>query len=753
LKEPENQTRELAKIELGKRDSGQVIAAVKKWAAALNKKDPAYEHHMMEALWVHQWQNVVDAELLKRMLQSPEPRARAAAGRVLCYWRDRVADPLMLFKSLASDEHPRPRLEAVRAASFFRTAEAAEVALAALKYPTDYYLDYALKETLRQLEPWWRRAIAEGQSLAADNPAGINYLIRSISTTELLKLPRTPGVQQAILTRPDVPDASRVEALDALAREHKTSRLAELLVALNALKADVRAAAILAHMLPLQNPADIKAERSRVAQFTTGANSPDVRQAAWAALAFGDGSFDTAWTEAARSPAMLADLLGGIPLLFDPEFRGQAYDRVKPLLTDVPANWPSLPVSKPGVAGRYLRVELPQKGGLSLEEVQVFSAGKNIASQGKARQSSTANGGDAAKAIDGKTDGAPDSGTLSHTKGNDRNPWWELDLGSERPIESVVIWNPMEEKLRKGLDGYTLALLDEKRHEVFKRIGNPAPAGSARFAIGTGDAVGELRRAAIRAVVAMPRDQETTFAALTGLIARRELVTPAAQGIRILPRKSWPKEQAGVAAMAMVEWARTVPAAERTSQDYIETVQVASDLGGLLPADKAAALRKELRELSVSVFVIKTVREQMRYDTPRLVVEAGKPFEIIIENADFMPHNLVVVKPNTREKIGNLSATMKPEELDGRGRAFVPGTPDILAATKLLEAGQKATLSLTAPNEEGDYEYVCTYPGHWMIMWGQLIVTKDVDGYLQTHPVANLPLPVAGDEHEHQHGQ
>jgi azurin len=490
-----------------------------------------------------------------------------------------------------------------------------------------------------------------------------------------------------------------------------------------------------------------------VAKLTALANLPDVRQGAWAALAFGDGSFDTAWAEAAKSPATLADLLGGIPLIFDPEFRGKAYEKVQPLLSDLPPDWKVNAASKPGAKGRYVRIELPHRGALALAEVQVFSDGKNIAPQGKAKQSSTANGGDAAKAIDGNTDGTSGSGTQTQTKGNDRSPWWELDLGSERPIEAAVIWNRTGDQFGKRLEGFTLAILDSNRNEVFRKTGNPAPAESVRIALGSADPTGLLRRAAIRATVAMPRDQETTFAALTGLIVKRDQVTAAAQGIRMLPRSSWPREKAGAAATALVGWAKTIPVGKRTSQDYIEAVQVASDLVGLLPPDQAAALRKDLRELSVAVFVIKTVREQMRYDTPRLVVEAGKAFEIIIENADFMPHNLVVVKPNTREKIGNLAAPMQPDELDGRGRAFVPTTADILAATKLLEPGQKATLNLTAPNEPGDYEYVCTYPGHWMIMWGQLVVTRDVDGYLQAHPEANLPAPTAATEHEHEHGK
>ena len=123
LKSPENDVRTRAKIELGKNDSAKVIAAVKKWTASLDSKDKNYEHQMTEALWVHQWHNVVNEKLLKRMLRSPDYHARAAATRVLCYWRDRVKDPLALLEVQAKDESPRVRLEAVRACSFFTTAQ------------------------------------------------------------------------------------------------------------------------------------------------------------------------------------------------------------------------------------------------------------------------------------------------------------------------------------------------------------------------------------------------------------------------------------------------------------------------------------------------------------------------------------------------------------------------------------------------------------------------------------------------------
>jgi glucose/arabinose dehydrogenase/lysophospholipase L1-like esterase len=159
LKTPEDDVRTRAKIELGKHDSAKVVAAVKKWSAALDPKDNDYEHHLTETLWVHQWHNVVNEEMLRRMLRSPDYHARAAATRVLCYWRDRIKDPLALLEVQAQDESPRVRLEAIRACSFFPTAKAAEVALTALDKEADpnqpdYYIKYCLDETMKALDKY-----------------------------------------------------------------------------------------------------------------------------------------------------------------------------------------------------------------------------------------------------------------------------------------------------------------------------------------------------------------------------------------------------------------------------------------------------------------------------------------------------------------------------------------------------------------------------------------------------------------------
>jgi mono/diheme cytochrome c family protein/glucose/arabinose dehydrogenase len=153
LKEPENNVRERAKVELDTHHTAQVIAATQKWEKALDKNDKDYEHHRLEALWVHQWHNVVNVDLLADVLKSAEPRARAQAVRVLCYWRDRVPGALDLVGHAVQDPAPRVRLEAVRALSFFRGQDTTKAIDFAKLVSTekDYYIDYCFKETVKQL--------------------------------------------------------------------------------------------------------------------------------------------------------------------------------------------------------------------------------------------------------------------------------------------------------------------------------------------------------------------------------------------------------------------------------------------------------------------------------------------------------------------------------------------------------------------------------------------------------------------------
>lgn len=155
LKHVDNRTRHLARVELSGRPTSEVIPAAKKWIAALDTGSASYEHHVLEGLWLHQSHNSVDVDLLKKVLRSPEPKARAAATRVLTYWRDRVPQPLDLFSAQVNDENASVRLHAIWGLSYFTgkdAAKASEVVVESLIHPQDGYLKFQLDETTKTLD-------------------------------------------------------------------------------------------------------------------------------------------------------------------------------------------------------------------------------------------------------------------------------------------------------------------------------------------------------------------------------------------------------------------------------------------------------------------------------------------------------------------------------------------------------------------------------------------------------------------------
>lgn len=147
----EDRTRYRARRELAERESKEVVSAVEAWAVSLDANHDNYEHNLLEANWVLQSHNTVDLDLLTAALNAKDYHCRAAATRILCYMREKVPGALKLIHERIKDDHPRVRLEAVRACSFFGE-EAIEVALDVLENDVDRYLQYTLDETMRHLE-------------------------------------------------------------------------------------------------------------------------------------------------------------------------------------------------------------------------------------------------------------------------------------------------------------------------------------------------------------------------------------------------------------------------------------------------------------------------------------------------------------------------------------------------------------------------------------------------------------------------
>ena len=156
---------------------------------------------------------------------------------------------------------------------------------------------------------------------------------------------------------------------------------------------------------------------------------------------------------------------------------------LRPSARPRPAPAAPLPPAPQNVPGRFVRIELPRGQPLTLAEVQVFSGGKNIAPQGRARQSSTTPNGDAQHAVDGRTDGHFQAGTSTHTTGTDAQTWWELDLQSAQPLDAVTIWTRTDDpaKYQQRLANFQLVILDPARRETFRTPPQPAPTESVRI--------------------------------------------------------------------------------------------------------------------------------------------------------------------------------------------------------------------------------------------------------------------------------
>lgn len=140
--------------------------------------------------------------------------------------------------------------------------------------------------------------------------------------------------------------------------------------------------------------------------------------------------------------------------------------------------------ASPAKRARYVRVTMPgKKRFIHLAEVQVFTGGKNIAPEGVATQSSTGFGGPAKLANDGNTNGDYTKGSVSHTAEQD-DPWWEVDLKREVPVESIVIWNRTDGGASARTVNFTVIALDEKRQEVFSQHEAKAPKPSLALTLG-----------------------------------------------------------------------------------------------------------------------------------------------------------------------------------------------------------------------------------------------------------------------------
>ena len=120
-----------------------------------------------------------------------------------------------------------------------------------------------------------------------------------------------------------------------------------------------------------------------------------------------------------------------------------------------------------------------------------------------------------------------------------------------------------------------------------------------------------------------------------------------------------------------------------------------------------------------------TGNDTMQFDVKEFSVKAGAKVELTFKNIGKLPklamgHNLVILK----EEVSPLKFGQK---IMGMGASPTNPLPkesleEVIAATKLLGPGETEKLTFTAPKQAGLYQFLCSFPGHYAIMRGVMVV-------------------------------
>jgi azurin len=135
-------------------------------------------------------------------------------------------------------------------------------------------------------------------------------------------------------------------------------------------------------------------------------------------------------------------------------------------------------------------------------------------------------------------------------------------------------------------------------------------------------------------------------------------------------------------------------------------------------ATPAAAASRSALAITIGV-----ISGQMKFSQTTMTARPGQRIELTLNNTDDMPHNIVIFRRGSiaeyeKELFGSLN------EPNAQLRGFVPDSPNVLVASRLLNAGESTVVAFDAPTEPGEYPFVCSFPGHWATMRGVLRIEE-----------------------------
>jgi putative heme-binding domain-containing protein len=113
--------------------------------------------------------------------------------------------------------------------------------------------------------------------------------------------------------------------------------------------------------------------------------------------------------------------------------------------------------------------------------------------------------------------------------------------------------------------------------------------------------------------------------------------------------------------------------------------------------------------------------KNLSFSVRTIKVRTGEPISFTLINPDSVPHNWALLKPGSTARVGELVNKIIAEP-DAAVRQYIPRTDDVLYYTDIVGPQDQFSIGFRAPAAPGRYPYICTFPGHWMVMNGEMIV-------------------------------
>src|SRR5439155_982385 len=126
-------------------------------------------------------------DVLLAAMTAKSPEVRAIAVRVFGECGLQPARKRKVLDEQVMTDHPRVRLEVVRALARQTSPEAVEIALKVLDKPMDRNLDYALWLTVRELEPYWMPEFQAGKLTFGGDAKKLAFALNAVGNKDTVK--------------------------------------------------------------------------------------------------------------------------------------------------------------------------------------------------------------------------------------------------------------------------------------------------------------------------------------------------------------------------------------------------------------------------------------------------------------------------------------------------------------------------------------------------------------------------------------